>query len=84
MLKNVNVDHLIYVSLNLIHIILGTIGNISIFIAIGISKELKSTTSIIIANLAAVDLMISLAGPISIIGINFNINHFLKVELLKL
>ena len=82
MIMNLNVDHFIYVLLNILHIILGIIGNISIFIAIGISKELKSTTSIIIANLAAVDLMISLAGPLSIIGIK--INNFLKVELIKL
>ena len=82
MIMNLNVDHFIYVLLNILHIIFGIIGNISIFIAIGISKELKSTTSIIIANLAAVDLMISLVGPLSIIGININI--FLEFQLIKL
>lgn len=67
-LKSLNIDHVIYVSLNTILITLGILGSISIFAAIYVSKELKSATSIIIANLAAADLMTGIGGPLSIIG----------------
>ena len=67
-MKNLNIDHITFAALNVILIILGIIGSVSIFVAICISKELKSTTSMIVANLAAVDLMVSVSCIFSMIG----------------
>jgi len=66
--NNFSIDHITYVSFNIILITFGIFGSISIFVTICITKELKSTTSIIIATIAAADLMVSISGISSLIG----------------
>ena len=69
--ESINIDHIIYVTLNTLSTLFGAFSGLSIMIAILISKDLKTCTGGIIFNLAVADLLIASAGPFSLIGFFF-------------
>jgi hypothetical protein len=53
------IDYLPYVALNLIGTLFGSIGNLVIIFSIACTKELRSMTNLIIANLAFADFLLN-------------------------
>jgi hypothetical protein len=69
-MKNIS-DYLPYLFLHSFGSILGVIGNISIIVAIKVTKELQDATNIIIANIALADFILSsIVDTLTIAGIN--------------